>query len=322
MLGVSAAISGKIAAMKTLSIIIVSWNTRELLQACLASVYSSLQVLTRADLEIWVVDNQSSDGSADMVAERFPDVNLIRSPANLGFAGGNNAGLRQATGKFVLLLNPDTVVRPGGLDNLVRFLEGTPQAGAAGSRLLNPDGSLQVSCYPFPTVSREIWRLLHLDRLRTYGIYDMSGWSLAEPHPVEVIQGASLIVRKTVLDEVGLMDESYFMYTEEVDLCYRIHQAGWGLAWVPGSQVVHYGGQSTAQVAEKMFLCLYQSKLQFFRKFFGPTRAAMYKGVLYIASLLRVAMSFAAVFEKAEKRQRHLQLGKNYRRLLAELPGW
>ncbi|MFN2195748.1 MAG: glycosyltransferase family 2 protein [Anaerolineales bacterium] len=308
--------------MKTLSIIIVSWNTRALLKACLESVYASLIKLKRAELEIWVVDNQSTDGSAEMVADHFPEVNLIRSPENLGFAGGNNAGLRQAGGKYILLLNPDTVVQPGGLDLLVDFLEAHPRSGAAGSRYLNPDGSLQISTFPFPTVSREIWRLLHLDRIYAYGIYDVSAWPLDTPHQVDIIQGASFMVRKAVLDQIGLMDERYFMYTEEIDLCYRIYQAGWEITWVPGSQVVHYGGQSTVQVGEKMFLCLYQSKLQFFRKFYGPVKAAMYKGVLYFASLLRVAMSFMAYLEKGEKRQRHLQLAQNYRRLIADLPGW
>jgi GT2 family glycosyltransferase len=308
--------------MPKVSIIIVSWNTRELLRGCIASIYRSLHALQPDDLEIWVVDNVSVDGSLEMVSSEFPEVHLIANTRNTGFAGGNNQALRLCTAPYALLLNPDTVLFTGALEQLLSFMEANPQAGAAGSRYLNPDNSLQHSAYPFPTLSREIWRLLHLDRLKHYGVYAMESWSTEEPRRVEVLQGASLMLRMETLDEVGYMDESYFMYTEEVDLCYRIHQAGMELFWVPQSTILHYGGQSTAQVAEKMFLCLYESKLKFFRKHYGRLSAAGYKATLYLASLLRLLLAPIAYLETAERKDRHLQIASNYWRMLTQLPGW
>lgn len=308
--------------MPDVSIVIVSWNTRELLQACLESIYSSLQSLSPEDLEIWVVDNVSSDGSLEMVNREFPAVHTIANTHNMGFAGGNNQALRLCTANYTLLLNPDTVLFPGALERLIDFMESHPQVGAAGSRYLNPDHSLQTSAYPFPTLGREVWRLLHLDRLAHFGTYDMHDWPVDEPRQVEVLQGASLMLRMAVVEQVGYMDESYFMYTEEVDLCYRIHQAGWGLYWVPGSTIIHYGGQSTGQVAEKMFLCLYESKLKFFRKHYGRLSAAGYKLVLVVASLFRLLLLPLAYFQAAERKEHNLKLVNNYLRMLTLLPGW
>lgn len=308
--------------MPEVSIIIVSWNTRELLRDCLESIYNSLQTLAPDDLEIWVVDNVSQDGSLEMVADQFPGVRRIANKQNVGFAAGNNQALRECTGRYALLLNPDTVLFAGALEALITFLDANPRAAAAGSRYLNPDHSLQVSSYPFPTLGREFWRLLHLDRLWHFGVYDMQSWPLSEARQVEVLQGASLMLRKAALDQVGLLDESYFMYTEEVDLCYRLQQAGWTLYWVPGSVIVHYGGQSTTQVAEKMFLHLYQSKLKFFRKHHGPLAGTAYKLVLFFTSILRLILAPAAYLQPEEQKKRNLQLAGNYRRMLQLLPGW
>ena len=161
-----------------LSVIIVSWNTREVLRACLELVGRQQ---SNATVEVWVVDNASSDGSAQMVGEAFPDVHLIENRENVGFARANNAAIAASTGRCVLLLNSDTVVHPGAFDVLVRFLDEHPEAGAAGPHTLNPDGSLQISCYPSPSVGRELWFLLHLDRLRPYGSYDMATWGTSQP---------------------------------------------------------------------------------------------------------------------------------------------
>lgn len=304
-----------------LSVVIVSWNTKALTEACLRSVYDSL-VDVATIYEIWVVDNASTDGTPEMIRREFPNVRLIENKKNFGFAGGNNQAIRRCTGKFILLLNPDTCVLRDGIERLTKFMEKNPRAGAAGSRLLNDDGSLQISCYPFPTLAKELWRLLHLDRLKPYGVYEQTRWSLSHPHPTEVIQGASLILRRETIDEVGLLDEEYFMYTEEVDLCFRIAKAGWDLWWVPGSQVIHYGGQSTSQVAGQMFLCLYQSKLQFFRKFYGRIGALLYKCILIIASLYRLSLAPLSWLQSHETRSRNLQVAQNYWHMLAQLNNW
>lgn len=302
-----------------LSIIIVNWNTQDLLKQCLKSVEADLAA-SKLNTEILVVDNASTDNSTQMIKEQFPGVILIENQENVGFAAANNQAIEQSSGRYILLLNSDTEVKPRALQLLCNHLDVNPQVGAAGSQLLNPDDTLQTSCYPFPTLSRELWRLLHLDVLWSYGVYHMANWDVDTPREVEVIQGASLLLRRAALDQVGLLDDRYFMYTEEVDLCYRLRQGGWQLFWVPKSKVVHYGGQSTKQVPTKMFLCLYQSKLIFLRKHYGWLAAQFYKLILLFATLARLLMVPLCWLESSSKRRQHLTLANHYRHLLVELP--
>lgn len=303
-----------------LSIVIVNWNTRDLLLQCLQSIYQEIQAFPQLETETWVVDNNSTDDSVSQVREKHPWAKLILNQENVGFAGGNNQAISRSTGRYVLLLNPDTIVKLNGLNALVAFMDANPQAGAAGSLLLNPDETLQTSCYPAPTLSREFWRLFHLDSFRPYGVYRMAEWDSNKAREVDVVQGASLVLRREALDQVGLLDDTYFMYTEEVDLCYRLQKKGWSLYWVPQSKVIHYGGQSTQQVATKMFLCLYESKLIFIRKHHGRLTAQTYKITLALATIARLLISPVALLEKSPKRQQHLKLAGNYRRLLTTLP--
>ena len=268
-----------------------------------------------------MVDNASTDNSAGMMRERFPQVQLIENDENVGFAKANNQAILLSNGQYVILLNPDTQIKPGALDTLVRFMDENPQAGAAGPKLLNPDGTLQTSCSPTPTLSRELWRLFHQDKIRPYGEYDMGTWDLEEPRQVDILQGACLIIRRGVLDQVGLLDEDYFIYSEEVDLCYRMKKAGWQLYWVPQAEIIHYGGESTSQVAEDMFLQLYRSKIIFFRKHYGWFSAQIYKLILSVAAITRLMVSPIAWLERPSKRQRHIAVAGYYRRLLASLPG-
>lgn len=299
-----------------LSVIIVNWNTRKLLQDCLQSIYDYTPC---HETEVVVVDNDSRDGSPDMVREEFPQVKLLCNSKNVGFAGANNRGIANSQGKYVLLLNSDTRVKPQALDCLVEFMEAHPETGAAGSMLLNPDETLQTSCYPFPTIRRELWRLFYLDVLHAYGVYRMQDWDTNHPREVEHVQGASLILRRAALDQVGVLDEDYFMYSEELDLCYRLKNTGWKLFWVPQSRVIHYGGQSTKQAAQHMFLELYRSKILFFRKNL-PHKTWIYKLSLFAASLLRVVLSPLAFLNKKEKRDRYLTMARYYFRLIFALP--
>jgi hypothetical protein len=271
-------------------------------------------------IEVWVVDNGSADGSPAMVRARFPWVRLVENQENVGFARANNQAIRESEGRWVLLLNPDTEVKSGALEVLVRFLDAHPQTGAVGPRLLNPDGTLQPSCHPAPTLPSELWRLSHLDALWPFALYPMSEWDLDTPRRVDVLQGACLLLRRAALDQVGFLDEEYFMYSEEVDLCQRLKRAGWSLYWVPEAQVVHYGGQSTQQVAAEMFLQLYQSKLLYFRKHHGRPAAQTYKLILATATLVRLSLSPLAWLERFPQRERHLTLAGQYLRLLKALP--
>jgi GT2 family glycosyltransferase len=307
-----------------LSIVIVSWNTCRLLDECLASVAQELaaQAATMAlTAEIFVVDNGSTDGSVDMVRARYPGVTLIANTHNPGFAGANNQALALASGRYSLLLNPDTVVLPDGLGALVRFMDGCPRAGAAGSRLLNADLTLQPSCSPQPTLLRELWRMFHLDLIIPFGEYDMSGWSVTEPRAVDAVQGAAMLVRRAAQEQVGVLDASYFMYSEEVDWCTRIKRRGWEIYWVPASQIVHYGGQSSKQVADAMFLQLYRGKIQYFHKHWGRFSTWLYKLILGLATLGRLVVSPLALLEPQERRRRHLVLARQYGLLLRALPG-
>ncbi len=300
-----------------LSIIIVSWNTCDLLQACLESVYRNAPDCL---FEVLVVDNASKDGSLEMVRGRFPRVVVLSNTRNLGFASANNQAIAISSGRYILLLNSDTVVMPGALEKLIEFFEQHPRAGAAGGHLLNPDGSLQYSCSPSPTLRSEARRLLRMPGVRTDGYYPMETWDLHKYHEVDVLLGACLMLRKEVLNTVGVLDETYFMYSEEVDLCRRVQLAGWKLFWVPNAFVLHHGGQSTGQIADKMFLQLYKSKLHFIRKHYGSLHGFLYKILLGVVSLSRISLGAVVWFESAERRKTHLSLVKSYRNLLFSLP--
>jgi GT2 family glycosyltransferase len=300
-----------------LSIIIVNWNTRDVLGQCLGSIF---QTIKKEGCEVIVVDNASTDGSPEMVQNHFPQVQLIENSWNVGFARANNQGIRQSTGHYVLLLNSDTIVIPGVLQSLLEFMDTHAEAGCVGARLLNPDTSLQYSCSPAPTLSSEFRRMLHLPGMRSDGYYPMDRWDLRQPHQVDVILGACMLLRKVTLDQVGLMDEAYFMYSEEVDLCYRIRRAGWQIYWIPQAQAIHYGGQSTQQASAEMFLRLYASKLTYFRKNHGQLSAVSYKLLLVTSSLIRLLLVPLVWFESPQRRLSHLAQAGNYQRLLVNLP--
>jgi len=308
-----------------LDIIIVTWNTREFLIECLQSLQTVLEPapdksrqLTGGQYRarVLVVDNASSDDTAQTVRQDFSWVHLIENRENLGFAHANNQAIRESCGRFVLLLNSDTVVHPGALETLVAFLDAHPRAGAAGARLLNPDGSLQPACHPMLTPWREFWRLTFLDNVFHKSTYGARTWKASVPQKVEAIKGACLMLRRKALDQVGLLDESYFMYTEEVDLCYRLARAGWQLWWIPQATVVHYGEASSRQAARAMYVQLYRSKVQFYRKFGGDSRANSFKGLVRLAYWPRLVVAAAG----APLSPRLADQVTTFRLLLTELP--
>lgn len=304
--------------MITLSIVIVNWNTGQILLDCLESIYSDPPGFP---FEVFVVDNASTDGSALTAQSRYPQAKVILSDVNLGFARGNNRAIEQAQGEFVLLLNPDTILKGGALQTLKQFLEDHPDCGAAGAMLLNPDGSLQYSCSPEPTLAREFLRLFHLGGVRPDGYYNMGEWNTSEPRRVEVLLGACVMIRREALKQVGLLDEGFFMYSEEVDYCRRLRDAGWLIYWVPQAKVVHLGGQSTRQAAVRMFLELYKAKVQYFRKHHGSVPAQLYKLILFFAGLARLISAPLIWLQPGSKAEDRQNLVTNYRQLLKALPG-
>ena len=232
------------------SIIIVSYNTRGLLQDCLVSVPSGC---TGLSTETFVVDNASSDGSAEMVGTEFPSVRLLCNVGNRGFAFANNLALRQASGRYVVLLNPDTTLQTNALTELVRFMDDTPAAGYCGPRLLNDNGSHQPSARRFPTVLSAAFSLLGLAH-RYPGSRHALNLHALHGHRARFradwMTGACLMVRSELLRRVGLLDEGYFLYFEETDWCRRMSSAGWEGWYVPSAEVIHLGGQSVVHASE------------------------------------------------------------------------
>lgn len=265
----------------TLSIIVVNYRARDFLRACLASVC----VLLPADAELIVIDNHSGDGSAEMVSGEFPQARLMANAENLGFAKANNQGIREARGKYVLLLNSDTVVRPGALQTMSSFLEAHPEAGGVTCRLLNSNGSVQacVSRHPGPVML--LFRLSgfsHLvrgDRTRRW-LRRYLGWLLGStvrsyldpyvagdsPFEVENISGACFMLRRKAIDEVGLLEESFFMYFEDMDYCLRLRHAGWKLYYLPQGEIVHFVGRSSGGRMRDFSVHSYRSLFTMYRR--------------------------------------------------------
>ncbi len=298
-----------------ISIIVVSWNTQDLLAQCLQSVEACAVNADRFSVETFVVDNASTDGSSQMVRERFPHVHLIDNGQNVGFARANNQAILQSTGRYVVLLNSDTEVFAGAVEAMAEFMDAHPDAGGCGPMLLNADGTLQPSCHPLLTPEREFWRLMFLDWLWHRATYAQTRWNQSTPRQVEVIKGACFLLRREALNQVGLLDDQYFMYTEEMDLCYRLLEAGWTLWWVPEAKVKHYGEASSRQIAEEMYIQLYRSKAQFHRKFGGSRRAEHFKRLLWLAYWPR----FIAVGLASKLKPGLASRARIYRRLLIEL---
>jgi N-acetylglucosaminyl-diphospho-decaprenol L-rhamnosyltransferase len=266
-----------------LSIVIVSYNTRQLLKECLGSVYASLAESTLVS-EVTVVDNASRDGSAAMVRKHFPQVRLIVNEDNRGFAAANNQALRAigyGTGdirhtpppKYVMLLNPDTLVSGSALTTLVHFMDENPRAGACGARLLHSDGSFQHSAFAFPTLFQVFLDFFPINyRLtdsRLNGRYPRRLYQAGKPFSIHHPLGAALMVRRETIAQVGPLDEQFFIYCEEIDWCLRIKGAGWSIWCVPKAQIVHHVAQSTSQFRDEMFAALWKSRFQLFEKHYS-----------------------------------------------------
>lgn len=261
--------------MKDLSVIVVSYNTRELLRTCLTALRASLERSENAlpgGWEVVVVDNGSGDGSPEMVRASFPSIRLLALGENRGFAAANNLAIRETDSRYLLFLNPDTEVLGDAPAALQRFLEEHPRAGAAGGQLLNPDLTFQHACFRFPTLPMSLFDVFPLNhRLvnsRLNGRYPRSWY--VRPFPIDHPLGASMIVRREVVESLGGFDEGYFMYCEEVDWCLRMRQAGWEVWYTPAAQIIHHGAASTGQSAGPMLVQLHRSRDRFFRRHYGP----------------------------------------------------
>ena len=269
--------------MQKLAVVIVAWRVRDLLDRCLRSLSADL-ARTEALTQVWVVDNASGDGTAEMVRARHPWVNLLEPGRNLGFVGGNNLVLRRLLESGTLpdavwLLNPDTEVRPGATAALLEALRRHPRAGLLTPKLLNPDGSLQPSAFRFPGLLQPLFDLGYLPRFlyesRWNGRYPRSLYRRREPQLIDHPLGAAMMARGEALRKVGPLDDGFFMYCEEIDWAWRMRRAGWRSYLVPQAEVVHYGGASSDQVRPLTTLRLWESRARCYRKHRGPLTRAL-----------------------------------------------
>lgn len=276
-----------------LAVIIVSYNTRDLLRRCLQSLRDEIDATAR----VIVVDNASADGSAAMAATEFPWVEVIPAGRNLGFAAGNNLALRTlgfessdppALPEAVLFLNPDTEVRPGAIARLQQFLQGTPRAGVVGPALVYPDGRFQHSAFHFPTLWQIwfdffTWPGRYVESSLN-GRYPRAQYAAGAPFRVDHPLGAAFMVRAAAICQVGLMDEGFFMYAEEIDWCLRARRAGWDCYCLPTAVVVHHSGGSTRQCRRSMEEALWRSRFRLFEKHYGPLFVAAARALVHWGS--------------------------------------
>jgi hypothetical protein len=284
--------------MDDLCVIVVNWNTRDLLGQCLQSVYETADHLT---CNVIVVDNASIDGSQTMLRQRFPQVHLIGNDQNVGFARANNQALAVGKGRYFLLLNSDTVVLPHTLEKMVQCADAHPEVGIIGCKLLNGDGSLQESWASFPTFWSEI-----LGR-------NFRGRRLLEESPltyeVDWVGGACMLVRPTAIAEVGLLDDSIFMYSEETDWCFRMKRQGRKVYYLASAEVIHLGGGSASRASAAQLVRLYESKIRFFHRHYGAWQARLLRcGLLAVnvLGLLRRALPWPPQGRGREEARRRL----------------
>lgn len=287
-----------------LSIIIVSWNVRDDLKACLQSLQANAQ-----PHEVIVVDNASSDGTLEML-QAFPHVQVIGNSDNRGFAAANNQGLAVARGQWLLLLNPDTIVPEGALQTLLHFAEAHPEAGVIGPRLLNSDGSLQHSCRHFPTVRAAFFRHTVFGRLfpaaHSMREYLMCDWGHDEPREVDWVSGACLLIRRKAYEQLGGLDEGFYWGSEDVDYCFRMHQAGWKVLYTPQPAIVHAIGRSTDQVIIPTIIRTHRSMQRLYTKHLARnwlSRGLVTAGIWLRAMLLIVTVWIRLQFIERRRRR-------------------
>ena len=320
---------------------------RDLLAACLHSVKSLGSA--GLDPEVWVVDNASDDGSASMVAQAFPEVHLLASPTNLGFGGGQNTALaamgfrdvpvpgaggalvsgvaarRQREGlpspAFVLILNPDTLVRQGALEAMLRVMEHAPHVAVCGPRLTYGDGRFQHAAYRFPSLLQtflEFWPInWRLTESRLNGRYPRHLYETGEPFRIDHPLGAAMLFRREAIQATNGFDLDYHMYVEEIDWCRRVKRAGWDIWCVPGAEVVHYEGQSTRQVRPEMVVALWRSRYIYFRKHWSCPRRWLAKRIIRAGMRAQIRRMHGHADRTVSERDERDALVAAYQRVLA-----
>jgi len=276
-----------------ISIIIVSWNSVEHLRNCLGSIY---QIKSRVNLEVTVIDNASSDGSAEMVSSEFSSVILIENKENRGFAAANNQGIVRSSGRYILLLNPDTILLDDALEKTLGIADNHPNVGVLGCQVLENKEKIQNTCFSFPTPLNIFFIAVGLSKLfpksHFFGQPELSWWDRKSERFVDVISGMFMLVRREAYEDVGLMDEAYFIYAEEADWCFRFWQAGWKCMFTPDACIIHAdgGGKSTRQIASKMFVQMQKSLIIFNRNNIGKVACLLTKAIFILSNIIRLVI--------------------------------
>lgn len=297
------------------SIVIVTYNSKEYLINCLDSLLSSQ---TKSNYEIIVIDNASIDNTYTIVSPDYPGVKFIYNSTNSGFAYANNQGIDISSGKYILLLNPDTLIVNNAIDIMVDFLETNPHAGACGCKVLNEDGSLQPSFFGFPTLIKEVGHLFRIDRMRwLHGMLKSSKVlsKIARTNlavfnaansviEVDYLLGACLMIKTAVLAKVGPLDDKIFMYIEDTEICYRIKSNGYGVYYVPQGEIVHFGGKSSATDDQRMLMEYTRSRLYFYRKCYGKLMTYALKSIIIADMLFKMVTVW---FDKHQGEMQQLQ---------------
>jgi len=295
-----------------LTICIVNWNTREDLRRCLDSLVDGAGAL---EIETIVVDNASIDGSPEMVERDFPQVRLIRNAGNTGFAHANNQAIRASSGDYLLLLNSDTIVAPDALAALIAGMEADPRTGIGGPKLLNADGSLQYSCRRFPTFTAGIFRNTAFGQLfsrnKKVSDYLMTDFDHASRLAVDWVSGAALCIRRATLEQIGLLDERYFMYCEDVDWCYTAGLAGWKVVYFPDAVITHIIGRSSDLAVEKMVRAHHHSMRLFYWKHYAPKTFPPFRWIPPIG--IRLRQQLVLWSKRREARHKRQQATKTQR---------
>jgi GT2 family glycosyltransferase len=258
------------------------------------------------NFEVIVVDNNSSDGSIDFIKQTFPLVRIIENSENLGFVKANNQGIRASSGCYILSLNNDTIIKNDTFAGLVRFMQEHPDVGVCGPKVLNRDGTFQRQCRrSFPTISSSLCYFLKLHKLfprsEYFGRYLMTQLDCDKPGEVDSVSGCCLMARKEVIEQVGILDESYIMYGDDLDWCYRIKQAGWKVCYVPHVEIVHLGGQSSRRLSCKCIVLFYRAMVIFYRKHYARQHNFIVNSIVYAGIWLKAAFTLCINLFREEK---------------------
>ncbi len=276
-----------------LSIIIVSYNTCNLTLDAIKSIYQSI---TEYRYEVLVVDNASSDNSVTEISKRYANVKLIENHNNVGFSRANNQAMRVASGRYILLLNSDTIIDSNTIQTMVDFMDNNPKVGASGCKVVLPDGSLDKACRRgFPTPSTSFYYLSGLSKLfptsPTINRYHYGHLNPNDAYPVDCLVGAFMLVRKETIDEIGMLDEDFFMYGEDIDWCYRIKAAGWEIYYNPYTTITHYKGASSKKKPFKIIYEFHRAMYLFHRKHYQQKHSLLLNSLVYLGIFVKLCLA-------------------------------